>query len=401
MAIDVSDLRKKRKQQKLRKVFLRVLILVLVAAGVFAVIITKDMWYPKLEGILTRMPELPGTSKLAEGNFPIKLPEGEKVVVRPTADGVAFVTDTKTAAFDSAGRELLSVSHSFENPALYAFDNEFVVYDIGGMNFGVYRKGKLRYEKKLEEQILLARVRNGLCGVVTKGSKHPSVLAVYDNTGQNIFNFKSVERIMDVTFDRNGTGCFITLIDSESGDLVSYVVYYSFTEAGRDENGTAVPQYKSPKILSMPLQTALIQTELNDNILLAGDKALVMLTPKLELIKQFVYDDYGYPKGLSIGTDNAVLLFEGRERNTSELVIMDLFGQTKIVATDREITAAAAVSSEYGVLVLSDGRIERIGVSGSFLGKTDLSENYNGLLQGGGYVWLLGYNEINRVDLIN
>jgi hypothetical protein len=400
MAIDVSNLGKKTKTDKLRQVFFRVLVLVLVAAGVFAVIMTKDLWYPKLEGILKRVPELPGTTKLAEGNYPIKLPDGEDAAVRAGSDGVAVVTDTKTAAYDAAGRELLTKSHTFENPAVYAYDNEFVAYDIGGMNFAVYRKGKLRYEKKLEEQILLGRVKDGLCGIVTKGSKHPAVLAVFDNTGQNIFNYKSIERIIDVTFDRTGTGCYITLIDSKTGDLVTSVVYYSFTEAGRDQNGTAVPQYKSPDSLSLPLSTVLIQTELDDNVLIVGDKSLTMLTGKLELKKQFAYDDYGYPIGYSTGSDTAAVLFKGAERNSGSLVIMDVFGQVKHINVPYEVTAVAAVSSQYGVLALTDGRIDRYSVSGALTGNIPLTENYSGMITGGGYIYLLGYDEINRIDLI-
>jgi hypothetical protein len=400
MAIDVSDLRKKRKRDKLRKVFLRVLILVLIGAGVFTVILTKDAWYPKLEGILKRVPELPGSSKLAEGNFPISLPEGEEAVVRATADGVAYATDTKTAAYDAQGRELLYVSHSFENPVVYAYDNEFVAYDIGGVNFAVYRKGKLRYEKKIEEQILLARVKDGLCGVVTKGSKHPAVLAVFDSTGQNIFNFKSVERIMDVSFDRTGTGCYVTLLDSTSGDLISKIVYYSFTGVNHDENGTVLPQFESINVITMPLAVSLIFTELSDNVLLEGDKSMVMFSHELELIKQFAYDDLGYPKGFSIGTDTAALLFEGAERNSSRLVFMDAFGQTKSVLTNEAVTAVAAVSAQYGILTLSDGRIDRYSLSGVKVGEIKLSENYSNLFVGGGFIYLLGYDEINRIDLI-
>jgi hypothetical protein len=416
MAIDVSNLQKKTKHEKLRKVFFRVLMLFVAAAAVFVVIYTKDAWYPEMEGILGRVPELPGFVRLAEGNFPVTLSsaDAETVRVQVTGNGIAFITDTKTAAFNAAGSELVSDLHNYGNPAIYAGGNSgnnntaetFAAYDIGGMNFSFYRKGKLRYSKTLDEQILLARTGTDRCAVVTKGSKHPAVLSVFDVNGQNIFNYKSITRITDVTFDRNSTGCYITLLDSAGGDLVSQVVYYNFTETGKDQNGTAIPQYKSDvfKTLALSLTplSASAETETETPpMLLVGDRVLAVLSPELKTVKeQPLTGNLGNLKSYSVREKAAVFLFESETRGGSELLFMDSFYSFKQVQIPADVTDVAAVSDTDGVLLLTDTDITGYSSSGVKISDIKLNDSFEHIFTDGKYIYLQGFNEINRIDLL-
>ncbi|MDR0904317.1 MAG: DUF5711 family protein [Ruminococcus sp.] len=403
MAIDISNRIKKNKIDKLKKVFFRVFVLFSIAAAVFILIYTRDAWYPEMEGILTRVPALPGQQSLAEGNFPLALPEAETVRTRAFDGGFAVLSDTKTAAYGTNGNELLSASHNYANPAISAYENEFVTYDIGGKNFSLYRKGKLRYEKTLAEQILLVRVKNGICGAVTIGAKHPAVLTVYDNTGREIFSFRSTSRITDIAFNHDDSGVFISLLSSKSGDLVSRVVYYSFTETGKDENGTAIPAFESETFgtltLSLTAVPAKTGEEMSDLLLLVGDRELAVLSSELKLLKQVVYNEPGTLKNYSVNGLNAALLFSDELSNSSTMLIMDSDYMTKSVTIPSNIRMLKATADDYGILALSDGKIDRFSLSGIDISDIPLPGSYSSFIISGDYIFLLGYGEINRLDL--
>jgi hypothetical protein len=403
MAIDISERRKKNRMEKLKRVFFRVFVLFCIAAAVFILIYTKDAWYSEMEGILTRVPELPGQSSLAEGNFPLALPEAETVNARAFGGGFAIITDTKVSAYDENGAELLSASHNYANPSLFAYENEFVTYDIGGKSFSVYRKGKLRYNKVLEEQLLLVRVKNGLCGAVTIGSKHPAVLTVYDSTGRDIFSFRSALRITDIAFNHDETGVFISLLSSKGGDLVSSVVYYSFTETGKDEKGTAIPLFESESFgtltLSLTAVPAKTGEEMSDTLLLVGDRELAVLSDELKTLKQVIYNAPGTLKNYSVNGLNAAFLFSDDFSGSAELLIFDSDFMTRTVTIPIGVRAVKTAACEYGILALSDGKIDRITLAGADIIDIPIPGSYSSFFISENYIYLLGYGEINRLNL--
>ncbi|MBP1548386.1 MAG: hypothetical protein J6A05_00125, partial [Oscillospiraceae bacterium] len=67
---DISMLRERRNKKK-RDKFIKKLIIVAIAVAVILIFVfTKDIWYPKLDGILGKIPTPNNTAELAEGNFP-------------------------------------------------------------------------------------------------------------------------------------------------------------------------------------------------------------------------------------------------------------------------------------------------------------------------------------------
>jgi hypothetical protein len=405
MSIDISEVRRKRKKDQTKKIFISVLIFFVIAAVVLVIVFTHDRWYPEMDGILKKVPELPIAAKpveLAEGNFPLALPETENIHARTvsgTGGGFALVTDTKTALYNKNGEEVIAVSHNYSNPALFAYGAEFAAYDIGGKSFSVYKNGRVRLSKNLDEQILLVRIFDGLCGVVTIGSKHPAVLTVYDNTGRNIFSFKSVERITDVTFDREKNGVYITLLSSKGGDLVTKIVYYSFFETAKDDKGAVIPIYESDWFNTLSLSVTLIASQSEDLILLVGDRELVILSASLGILKQQTFTELGNMKDYCVTDSAAVVLFEGDTANSSDLLIMGADYNIKEMNVNKEIHAVSAVSNEYGILALSDNNIDRIDVTGKDFADIKIPGVYNNMYTADGYIYLLGYGEINRLDL--
>ncbi|MDE5992611.1 MAG: hypothetical protein K2G87_06135, partial [Oscillospiraceae bacterium] len=91
---DVSMLRERRKKKKAVKLLKKLIIVVAAAAVIAAVILTKNLWYPKLDGILTKIPVPENTAELAEGYFPLSIEGGARYQIKAIDGNLAIADDT-------------------------------------------------------------------------------------------------------------------------------------------------------------------------------------------------------------------------------------------------------------------------------------------------------------------
>ncbi|MDE6709859.1 MAG: hypothetical protein K2J76_05165, partial [Oscillospiraceae bacterium] len=113
---DVSMLRKNRKKKKALS-FLKKLIIILVIGGaVAAIVFTKDLWYPKLDGILTKIPAKENSAELAAGEFPISIEGGASYNLLPLDNSIAIVDDSHFFVYNNDGKMVYSAQHTFSRP---------------------------------------------------------------------------------------------------------------------------------------------------------------------------------------------------------------------------------------------------------------------------------------------
>ncbi|MDE6763328.1 MAG: hypothetical protein K2J73_06585, partial [Oscillospiraceae bacterium] len=224
---DVSMLRERRKKKKAAKLIKKLLIVLAAAAAVAALILTKNLWYPRLDGILTKIPTPENTSELAEGYFPLSIEGGARYQLKPIDGSLAVADDTHFFVYNADGKPVYTEQHTFAKPVITVGNKKALLYDLGGKSFGLYSKYKNVYNKTTDDPILIARIgSNDTAAIVTKSDKYPSALLVYDSSGKNIFNYRSVARIIDVTFNSDSSGCYITTIGVSGGLIVSKILYY-------------------------------------------------------------------------------------------------------------------------------------------------------------------------------
>ncbi|MDE6132319.1 MAG: hypothetical protein K2G04_02925, partial [Oscillospiraceae bacterium] len=321
---DVSMLRKNKKKKKALS-FLKKLIILLAAAGaVAAVVFTKDLWYPKLDGILTKIPAKENSAELAEGEFPISIEGGASYNLLPLDSSIAVVDDSHFFVYNNDGKMIYAAQHTFSRPIMTAFNKKALLYDLGGKSFGLYSKYKNIYSKSTEEPILLARLgNNDIAAVVTKSEKYPSALMVYDASGKNIFNYRSVSRIIDVTFNSDSSGCYITTIGTRGGFIVSNILYYRFDKVDYDDNGNPVPVWQTDDLQTLALSVRLYG---ENSIILFGDTMCAYYDENGNFT-----DSYQYKRQLvdySSDGSIAAMIFRNDERRSSELVTMDCLNGT-------------------------------------------------------------------------
>lgn len=390
---DVSMLRKNRKKKKALSFLKKLLIIFAISGAIAAVVFTKDLWYPKLDGILTKIPAKENSSELAEGEFPISIEGGASYNLLPLDNSIAVVDDSHFFVYNDNGKLIYSAQHTFSRPIMTAFNKKALLYDLGGKSFGLYSKYKNIYSKSTEEPILLARLgNNDIAAVVTKSEKYPSVLMVYDAAGKNIFNYRSVSRIIDVTFNSDSSGCYITSIGTRGGFIVSNILYYRFDKVDYDDNDNPVPVWQTDDLQTLALS---VRRYGENNIILFGDTLCAYYDENGNFT-----DSYNYKRQLvDYSSDGSVaaMLFRNDERRSSELVTIDcLTGTVSEKNLGYEVLNVQV--SGNTVYMQSRNGIESCTADGEPLSSVQLDTDYNDFCRVDSYIYLLGYDEINRID---
>lgn len=389
---DISMLRERRNKKK-RDKFIKKLIIVAIAAVVILIFVfTKNIWYPKLDGILGKIPTPNNVAELAKGNFPLSIEGGADYQLKALDENLVLSDDSHLLVYDSDGKVIASEQHTYSKPVTTTGNKRILLYDLGGNNFALYSKYKNIYKKSTDDPILLARLgSNDSAAVVVKSDKYPSELMVYDETGKNIFNYKSVSRIIDVTFNSDNSGCYITTLGASGGLIVSQMIYYSFDHIDFDATGSPLPIWESDKLETLALSVRLFG---EDNIIMFGDKLCVYFDLKGNTIKSYEYerDLVDYSSNSSIGA----MIFRNEERHTAQLVTID--SETGVInekSLDYDVLNLQV--SGNNVYMQTRNGIESCTSSGESLSSVRLDTEYEDFLRLDNYVYLLGYDEVNRI----
>lgn len=390
---DVSMLRERRKKKKLIGLLKKLIAAAAICGSILAVVLTRKMWYPKLEGILTKIPASENTAELAEGRFPISIEGGARYQLMPLDNSFAVVDDSHFFVYSEDGKMLYSEQHTFSKPIITAGGKKALLYDLGGKSFGLYSKYKNIYGKSTDDPILLARLgTNDTAAVVTKSEKYPSALMVYDASGKNIFNYRSVSRIIDVTFNDDSSGCYITTIGVSGGFIVSRMLYYRFDKVDFDGSGNPTPIWQTDNISTLALS---VRRFGDNNIIIFGDTVCAYYDTNGNFIGS--YDYKRQLVGYSSEAGTAALVFRNDERRSSELVTID-----SLTGTVNEIKLGyEALNIQINgntVYVQSRNGIEALSPDGALISSVELDTDYNGFCRMSNYIYLLGYDEINRIN---
>lgn len=390
---DVSDLKKRRQRKKLGRFLKKFIIIFILALAVALLIFTKSSWYPKLDGILTKIPIAENNTEFAGGNFPISIEGGAAYQLEAVDSAIAVLDDSHYFVYDTNGKSIFTQQHTMANPILTVSPKKALIYDIGGNSFSLMSKYKCIYKVETDYPILLAKLSsNDKAAIVTKDDKFLAVMKIYDNTGKNIFNYSSIERIIDVTFNSENNGCYITTIGSKDGVLVSKILFYRFDKIDYDELGNPVPVWQTEYLETLAVSVRLFG---NDKIVVFGDNLCATYNTEGALLST-----YKYPRELSGFDSNskiAAMVFNNSEQRSSEIVMIDSeTGEEKSFGNDFIVNSIHVYDSE--VYIHNNRDIIAYNILGEKVSGTELSEDYDDFRKLGGNVFLLGYDTINRIN---
>ena len=388
-SIKVTDIREIRKQKKQKKRIKNGIIIGVLAVFGISVYVTKDIWIPKLEGILDRPHEtIVNDGKTEEGNFPIDLEDSSVNLISHIDNSMIKVDDNHIVLYNEDGTTAQTFTHNYAEPIIQVMGKRMLVYDLGGNSFELLNKKNQVYEKKVDNPIVMAALaENSNVAIVSQNEKYAGNITVYNENGSEIYTWSSGYRILDVQFTKNGDGCYISTFDSSGGQIKSVVHKVSFNST--DEIMT-----------SKELDTLVLDITVNDN----GDYWIVGDTKFYKLDKDgAVLLEYEYPgEMVSFDTSEsgAAIAIKGLQKSAGSVALFksesDKDCPDNVIYTNGGLPKKLAVEDDK-IILLSDNTIDAYDISGNMLATAAVSSEYTDFTFFNDSVYFMSCREINKI----
>ena len=381
--VDIVILRRRRKRRRQMAKFIA---FILLASIIFGLYVKRDVWFPKLEGIGSRFQSVKSSGgELSGENFPLNISGGIDYQVGNLNGYLAILSDAYIYIYTEDGELYEERQHAYANAMLQTSGKKALIYEFGGNKFRIDNKRKNLYTKKMEQNIIFARIsENGNVAVITTSDTYICKLTVFDDSGEEIYSRNCVERVIDLTFNEDGTGCILATSDAADGEIISKIISVSFDS-------------KKDKWTSDALNTMCLKTYYDRNgILVLGDTKCAYYSNKGELLTSYDYPssliDWDYRDG------KIAMLFENEIKRQNYFTTID---SEKREPNQNEFSNSSANCIRISggqVLILSKEGIIKYDFNGG--GEKNISSEsaYEKFILIDNYIFLLGYDRIDRIE---
>ena len=381
--VDIVILRRRRKRRRQMAKFIA---FILLASIIFGLYVKRDVWFPKLEGIGSRFQSVKSSGgELSGENFPLNISGGIDYQVGNLNGYLAILSDAYIYIYTEDGELYEERQHAYANAMLQTSGKKALIYESGGNKFRIDNKRKNLYTKKMEQNIIFARIsENGNVAVITTSDTYICKLTVFDDSGEEIYSRNCVERVIDLTFNEDGTGCILATSDAADGEIISKIISVSFDS-------------KKDKWTSDALNTMCLKTYYDRNgILVLGDTKCAYYSNKGELLTSYDYPssliDWDYRDG------KKAMLFENEIKRQNYFTTID---SEKREPNQNEFSNSSANCIRISggqVLILSKEGIIKYDFNGG--GEKNISSEsaYEKFILIDNYIFLLGYDRIDRIE---
>lgn len=386
---DISELRKKRQAKQTKNMLIKMFVILLICGAVAVAVFTRDMWLPYFKGIMTTIPEniaSEETADLSEGKFPLKVEGGSGFQLMDMDGALALLDESKFHVYSVDGKVMNERQHTYANPILAVSGSKALIYDEGGREFSLESKYKNIYTKSADDVIYIAELsKSDYAAVVTKSDKYLAMLKIYDPSGEPVFTYFSYDsRIINVTFNDNSSGCVITVLTAEGGQLYSRMKRFDFKDTE--------PMWESDPVPTLALDVKFT----DDGIIMIGDTITAGFTKDGVLTSQYEYNDPITDYDAS-GNISAVITENTELRRTTLVSFVGSDCASPVVLTlDEEAKKVYTGNAE--VCILNDSGIDIYSSDGILGGKILLEDDYDDFCRCGKYIFLLGYDSVNRIN---
>lgn len=381
---DENDIVEMKNREHRKKKLIKFIIFVLIVTITAGLYFTRDMWLDKIRGIGRQYNTIINSGTLAEGNFPIEINGEYSYQLKQTQNKFIILSDIHIFFYNADGTLMRKRQHAYTNAVLQADNGRALIYEHGGNEFSIENEEGIIYEKKFDNNIMFARISaEGYSAVITTSKNYDCEMFIYDKKGNMIYERRCMEHVNDISFTDGSNGCVISYIKAENGLLTTSVQKIEFTES-------------NPKWTSAGLNTAGLDLfGYDDGAFVLGIDACGYINGTGQISSYYRYDG-DLEGGASIGGKSAVIINNDDRRkyvmvlfsgNNTEPLIIDL-GQE---AVDVEVYDGLAY-------VMCKEEIRAYDFNGELRSKAVISDSYSGFVRSSEYIFLKGYNKIDRID---
>lgn len=259
-----------------------------------------------------------------------------------SVDGnVLILSDTALTSLNSSAKEIYSVRHSFNNPAMRVRDNNAILYNVGGTKYMLQTGADTALTAETKLDITAADVaQNGEFALGLQGTNSASKLEVYMKDGTLKYEYVfSSGYISAVAINNKGSMGAVCTLDSSKGELVSKITILDFNAE------TAVKEYEEKGNMLVDIYWGG-----GGRIFAVGDTALVStMSPEYAFVSQSY--DGKYLTAYELQNNQAVLSISGFEyAGACTLLLYKNSGEPLQVETDERITSISSVGGTVSIL---------------------------------------------------
>ncbi len=388
MSANDIDIIEERKKEKRRRRIIKLIIIIVLALIVGGLYYYRDKWYPKLEGLGEKyQTTITNNGKLAEGNFPIEITGGSEYQFDVTNKIGYLLNDAYLYIYNQNGGLIESRQHGYSNAVMKVSEGKALVYESGGYNLRMESYKKTLFTKKMDNIIIFGIINKDYIAVVTASDKYASVLTVYDRKGNFVYKRECVERIIDVSFTEDGKGCLLSFINANNGSLVNITEKIHFDKS-------------EPLWISEPAETFCIDSfplESGGAVLL-GEEECAYYDNKGKIVNSMAYGG-DFSGGAVEGSCSAVISNDEQRRKYALTLIADESSEP-VVINSEEILKDVAIYDGCAYIMTSKN-IMAYDFTGQLRSTVEISDAYTSFRRSDDYIFLLGYNKIDRIDYNN
>lgn len=317
-------------------------------------------------------------SLVSTGNFQVQ--NGNAMVL----------SDTALTMLDNSGQALLSLRHSFNEPAMQTSGSKTLLYNQGSVGYMVLSGDETTLTETTERDILLGTVaQNGRYALAIQGENGASELHVYQKDGTLQFQYLfAKDYVTAAALNYDGTMGVICTVRAEKGELLSRVLVFDFNQTEPIAEYTMTDNYLF----------AVSWTDGGDIYALGETAALLADSSRYE------FTEYGYdgrtPTAYHFGQGKAFLSISAYEHNgPSTLLVFQGKQEPKRIEVEHRILSLSSSGGTIGAL--ANGTAWFFDTStGSLLGTADAGSDAKGIaLSSESFAYVLGVSEIRAIEL--
>lgn len=186
-----------------------------------------------------------GLALTGRGSYPIDISGSETLNCVDMGRYYYVLTDTSLSAFSNSGKEMLKVTHGYENPMLFTSEARSLITAQGGKSLEIYNlKSKVHTLTTKKPIITAAICRSGIFAVATSADSYASTVTVYDRGGEMLYEWNSAkDMVNNIELSPSGKQLAVSTVGATGGHLYSKTMVFEYESANpvfTQENSSVV-----------------------------------------------------------------------------------------------------------------------------------------------------------------
>lgn len=288
------------------------------------------------------------------GKFPAEVSNTPLSMIERCGSDIMMLTDTSVYCYKSNGRQVYTIQHAYQDPAMAVSESRTIVFDRESERYMVLNRTGVLYEDKADGKIITAGVGDdGSYAISTYSASYVSSVKVYKSDFKERFVWNSSDSyVISTDISPNGKRLAVGCIKAVDGEFHSSVKLFNVKKT----DTLASVQYGDALLLSVSFTSK-------------GNVGAVLSDRYVVMDEESKVTAFSYGGAELASFDNtssshtAILLTKYNDASNNSVVLIDGEGEV-LFDTGFENEAVSVAASDRYVFVLGKGSVTRFPKSG-------------------------------------